>query len=80
MEELRHLDEVAYVRFASVYRQLPGRRGVPRGDPAPAQRATGDAAAPRACAQARSGRAANRDQLPLLPADDTTADKRDGNK
>ena len=37
MEELRHLDEVAYVRFASVYRQFRGRRGVSRGDPAPAQ-------------------------------------------
>ena len=59
MEELRHLDEVAYVRFASVYRSFQDveafretidglRRQRRRRDPA---------------------KAAAREQLPLLPAD-----------
>jgi transcriptional repressor NrdR len=60
MEELRQLDEVAYVRFASVYRQFQdveafhvrdNKRG-PKRDP---------------------GKEPNRDQLPLLPADNLTA-------
>ena len=69
MEELRHLDEVAYVRFASVYRQfedvqafhdeierLRSTRAAPAGlGGKPAARAR------------RAGRAADRDQLPLLP-------------
>jgi transcriptional repressor NrdR len=69
MEELRQLDEVAYVRFASVYRQfedveafhdeierLRNARAVP------------PAAAPqRAAPRRRATPVANRDQLPLLP-------------
>jgi transcriptional repressor NrdR len=71
MEELRHLDEVAYVRFASVYRQFEDvqafhdeieRLRSARAAPAPAQP---PAPAPRR----RAARAASRDQLPLLPAE-----------
>ncbi len=68
MEELRHLDEVAYVRFASVYRQFEdvqafhdeieklrnARSAAPAAHPQPAQKR-------------RAGRGASRDQLPLLP-------------
>jgi transcriptional repressor NrdR len=68
MEELRHLDEVAYVRFASVYRQFEdvqafhdeieklrnARSAAPPAHPQPAQKR-------------RAGRGASRDQLPLLP-------------
>ena len=32
MQELYKLDKVAYIRFASVYRKLPGRRRLPRRD------------------------------------------------
>jgi transcriptional repressor NrdR len=57
MEELRHLDEVGYVRFASVYRSFQDVEAfrteidLLRGHP-------------------RRRRAANKDQLPLLPGDD----------
>src|SRR5579863_8083083 len=78
MEELRHLDEVAYVRFASVYRQFEdvqafhdeieklrnARSAAPPAQPPPAQKR-------------RAGRGASRDQLPLLPEpanDDGEAD------
>jgi len=71
MEELRHLDEVAYVRFASVYRQFEDvqafhdeierlRAGRPATPPAHRQ--------PPAHKR-RTGRAASRDQLPLLPGE-----------
>ncbi|MGD9598154.1 MAG: transcriptional regulator NrdR [Steroidobacteraceae bacterium] len=57
MEELRHLDEVAYVRFASVYRSFQDveafRDEVERLRRHPRRRAD------------------NRDQLPLLPGGDT---------
>jgi hypothetical protein len=81
MEELRHLDEVAYVRFASVYRQfedveafheeiqrLRDARSQPRGAPHLAHPARKRAAA----------RAASRDQLPLLPADPAANDAEPG--
>ena len=68
MEELRHLDEVAYVRFASVYRQFEDveafheeiqRLHSARSRPAPA---------PAARARKREGaHPAEREQLPLLP-------------
>jgi len=68
MEELRHLDEVAYVRFASVYRQFEDveafheeiqRLRSARSRPAPA---------PAARARKREGaHPAEREQLPLLP-------------
>ncbi len=35
MNELRRLDEVAYIRFASVYRRFQGPQRVPRRDRAP---------------------------------------------
>ena len=70
MEELRHLDEVAYVRFASVYRQfedveafheeiqkLRSTRPAPGGAHGRAHKR--DVA-----------RAANREQLPLLPQEE----------
>ena len=76
MEELRHLDEVAYVRFASVYRQFEDveafheeiqRLRTARPPPAAhAPQARGHKREPR--------RAANRDQLPLLPADPAAND------
>jgi transcriptional repressor NrdR len=75
MEELRHLDEVAYVRFASVYRQFEDveafheeikRLRSSRGSapvPAPAPRA-----------RRREQPARDRDQLPLLPGDPAAND------
>jgi len=71
MEELRHLDEVAYVRFASVYRQFEDvqafhveieRLRAGRASAPPAQRQP-------PAHKRRAGRAASRDQLPLLPAE-----------
>ncbi len=70
MEELRQLDEVAYVRFASVYRHFQDveafheeiqRLRSQRDLHAPGR---GAPSAPRG-----AGRDANRDQLPLLPAE-----------
>lgn len=80
MEELRHLDEVAYVRFASVYRQFQDveafhdeierlRR---------ARSATPLRAAPRPAHKRRAGRAADRDQLPLLPLEPANDDGEPG--
>jgi transcriptional repressor NrdR len=73
MEELRHLDEVAYVRFASVYRQFEDveafHEEIQRLRSA---RAQGPAHAHAAAARVRkrdSARTASRDQLPLLPTD-----------
>ncbi|MBV8496894.1 MAG: transcriptional repressor NrdR [Gammaproteobacteria bacterium] len=76
MEELRHLDEVAYVRFASVYRQfedveafheeikrLRSARALPAAHATPA----------RAHRRAPRG-GASRDQLPLLPGDQASGD------
>jgi len=79
MEELRHLDEVAYVRFASVYRQFEDveafhdeiqrlRSARPR---------TAGGGQPRARKRA-AARAANRDQLPLLPAEPAANDATPG--
>jgi transcriptional repressor NrdR len=79
MEELRHLDEVAYVRFASVYRQFEDveafheeirrlRSARPR---------TGGGGQPRA-RKGETARAANRDQLPLLPAEPAANDATPG--
>jgi transcriptional repressor NrdR len=82
MEELRHLDEVAYVRFASVYRQfedveafhdeiqrLRSARALP----------TVPARAGHSRARRRHGSAAGKsDQLPLLPADPAANDEEPG--
>ena len=81
MEELRHLDEVAYVRFASVYRQFEDVEAFHE----EIQRLRNARQAPsssgHAHARKRDGRrAANREQLPLLPTDEPPADKRGGNK
>jgi transcriptional repressor NrdR len=69
MEELRHLDEVAYVRFASVYRQFEDVQAFH--DEIERLRSA-RAAAPstmrqRPAPRRRTGRGASRDQLPLLP-------------
>src|SRR5215469_6697194 len=68
MEELRHLDEVAYVRFASVYRQFEDVQAfheeiqrLRSARTQPAAHAAGARGHKR-----EGGRAANRDQLPLL--------------
>jgi len=81
MEELRHLDEVAYVRFASVYRQFEDVEAFHE----EIQRLRNARQAPsssgHAHARKREGRrTANREQLPLLPTDEPPADKRGGNK
>jgi hypothetical protein len=79
MEELRHLDEVAYVRFASVYRQFEDveafhdeiqrlRSARPR---------AGGGAQPRG-RKRETARAANRDQLPLLPPEPAANDATPG--
>jgi len=82
MEELRHLDEVAYVRFASVYRQFEDveafheeiqRLRDARSQPRSATQLAHPAARKRAAA-----RTASRDQLPLLPADPAANDSEPG--
>ncbi len=76
MEELRHLDEVAYVRFASVYRQFQDVEAFHQ----EIERLRGARAAPAAPAvplrahRRQAARAASRDQLPLLPADPAAND------
>jgi transcriptional repressor NrdR len=68
MEELRLLDEVAYVRFASVYRQFEDVEAFHE----EIQRLRNARTQPRAHAPARGrrrepGHPVSRDQLPLLP-------------
>jgi hypothetical protein len=66
MEELRHLDEVAYVRFASVYRQFEDVEAFHE----EIQRLRSARARPEAAPRGRKragGRDASREQLPLLP-------------
>ena len=73
MEELRQLDEVAFVRFASVYRQFEDVEAFHAEiERLRSARAAQPAAAPqRQPPRRRLRRDANRDQLPLLPADST---------
>ncbi|MGH8136719.1 MAG: transcriptional regulator NrdR [Steroidobacteraceae bacterium] len=71
MDELRQLDEVAYVRFASVYRHFQDveafHEEIQR---LRSRRAPSDTGRDHKRSQKREpGRDANRDQLPLLPAD-----------
>lgn len=79
MEELRHLDEVAYVRFASVYRQFQDVEAFHeeiqrlRSARPPA----GAAAQPRT-RKRETARTGNRDQLPLLPAEPAANDATSG--
>jgi transcriptional repressor NrdR len=71
MEELRQLDEVAYVRFASVYRHFQDVEAFHE----EIQRLRSQRAASEAGREGKAGgkrapaREPNRDQLPLLPAD-----------
>jgi transcriptional repressor NrdR len=71
MEELRQLDEVAYVRFASVYRHFQDVEAFHE----EIQRLRAERAASKPARDGKRGqrrepaREANRDQLPLLPAD-----------
>jgi len=71
MEELRHLDEVAYVRFASVYRQFEDVEAFHE----EIQRLRSARARPEAAPRGRKragGRDASREQLPLLPEPGST--------
>jgi transcriptional repressor NrdR len=67
MEELRHLDEVAYVRFASVYRHFEDVEAFH--DEIQRLRATRRVAHAAHARGHKSAAAANRDQLPLLPTE-----------
>jgi len=74
MEELRQLDEVAYVRFASVYRHFQDveafHEEIQR---LRAQRTASELAARDGKRAPKAAKEANRDQLPLLPADSPPA-------
>jgi transcriptional repressor NrdR len=78
MEELRHLDEVAYVRFASVYRQFEDveafHEEIERLRSARALPATPARSEPARARKRDARRQGNRDQLPLLPADPAAND------
>ena len=75
MEELRHLDEVAYVRFASVYRHFEDveafHEEIQRLRSA---RAVAPAHAAGRAHKRDAARTASREQLPLLPADSAAND------
>jgi transcriptional repressor NrdR len=77
MEELRHLDEVAYVRFASVYRQFQDveafHEEIQRLRSARTQ-PVAPATALRTHRRGGGARPASRDQLPLLPSDPAAND------
>jgi transcriptional repressor NrdR len=66
MEELRHLDEVAYVRFASVYRSFQDVE---------AFRSEIDQ-----LRRHRRRREPSKDQLPLLPGEEANPDTREADK
>jgi transcriptional repressor NrdR len=80
MEELRHLDEVAYVRFASVYRQFEDVEAFHE----EIQRLRSERAAAGSPARGARGRRRNgepkTDQLPLLPSNSAANDDEPGNK
>jgi transcriptional repressor NrdR len=73
MEELRHLDEVAYVRFASVYRQFEDveafHEEIQRLRSARSEPASGARAAHPRGRRRPAGEGIRTDQLPLLPAE-----------
>src|ERR1700741_1482129 len=74
MEELRHLDEVAYVRFASVYRQFQDVEAF-HDEIERLRRARPPETAPTPRGRRRSlPRAGSRAQLPLLPAEPAAND------
>jgi len=74
MDELQQLDEVAYVRFASVYRHFQDveafHEEIQR---LRAQRTASELAARDAKRAPKPAKETNRDQLPLLPADAPSA-------
>jgi transcriptional repressor NrdR len=74
MDELQQLDEVAYVRFASVYRHFQDveafHEEIQR---LRAQRTASELAARDGKRGVKPAKEANRDQLPLLPADAPSA-------
>jgi len=80
MDELRQLDEVAYVRFASVYRQFQDVEAFH--DEIERLRQARSAAplrpAARPAHKRRSARAVDRDQLPLLPLEPANDDGEPG--
>ena len=82
MEELRHLDEVAYVRVASVYRHFEDveafHEEIERLRSARAQAPPQLQPARGSRHKRASPRALNRDQLPLLPADPAANDAEPG--
>jgi transcriptional repressor NrdR len=82
MEELRQLDEVAYVRFASVYRQFQDVEAFHE-EIERLRHARAAAGPPALHAGKRAGKraatgGADRDQLPLLPGDPEAADGKPG--
>jgi transcriptional repressor NrdR len=78
MEELRHLDEVAYVRFASVYRQFEDveafHEEIERLRSSRTRTPTALHGAHGARHKRAGARTASRDQLPLLPSDTAAND------
>ena len=78
MEELRQLDEVAYVRFASVYRHFQDIEAFHEEiNRLRAQRSASDTARETKRGGRREpAREGNRDQLPLLPADAPASQER----
>jgi transcriptional repressor NrdR len=72
MEELRHLDEVAYVRFASVYRHFEDVEAFHE-EIQKLRNARAAAAGPHRSHKRDGSRVANREQLPLLPQDEPAA-------
>jgi transcriptional repressor NrdR len=76
MEELRQLDEVGYVRFASVYRQFEDVEAFHEEiERLRSARAAAPAQKPIVRERKRAGSgSANRDQLPLLPAEPAAND------
>jgi transcriptional repressor NrdR len=70
MEELRHLDEVAYVRFASVYRQFEDVEAFHEEIQKLRNARPAVGAAHGRAHKREPVRSANREQLPLLPADE----------
>jgi transcriptional repressor NrdR len=77
MEELRHLDEVAYVRFASVYRHFEDVEAFHE-EIQRLRNARPAGATPQRARRRPGARAADRDQLPLLPPEPAANDATEG--
>jgi transcriptional repressor NrdR len=74
MDELQQLDEVAYVRFASVYRHFQDVEAFHEEIQRLRAQRTASELAPRDAKRApKPAKETNRDQLPLLPADASAA-------